>query len=150
MVFTKMEVLLVEGGFLPLGYLASGAGYRGIPDCLTVTDLENAYLYEWVDCGNSYWRLDQDTSGGNRSLTYESADLTDSFKLACWGLGDNWIYLRQKDGRICYERDSVTYTPRLWSNLDDVYVFTFQEEGTASDCPEVKFRPVTQSAKDTT
>lgn len=148
MVFTKMEVLLVEGE--SLGYLASGAGYRGIVDCLTVTDLENAYLYEWVDCDNSYWRLDQGTSGGNRSLTYMSADWPDSLMLACWGLGDNWIYLRQKDGRICYERDSVTCTLRLWSDLDYVYVFTFEDERTSSDCPEVKFRPVTESSKDTT
>lgn len=70
-----------------VGYLSNA------PDFTTqqamVTELDRAYKYKFVTFeGIPELRLDQQTDGGDRSLTYSSLGV-----YPCWGLGGNWIYI---------------------------------------------------------
>jgi hypothetical protein len=70
-----------------VGYLSCA------PDFTTqqakITDINSAYKYNFVTFeGIPERRLDQQTNGGDRSLTYSSLGV-----YPCWGLGINWIYV---------------------------------------------------------
>jgi hypothetical protein len=74
-----------------VGYLSCA------PDFTTqqakVTDINSAYKYNFVTfAGIPEKRLDQQTDGGDRSLTYGSLGV-----FPCWGLGANWIYVNYED-----------------------------------------------------
>lgn len=146
MAFTRIRVSACSDPEDDFGYLGSSGNTVMLPghiqDAALVKGYQDAYLYEWVDCGNSYWRLDQQTSGGeNRSLTYTTDDSTTM--VACWGLADNWIYLTQVDSRICYDDDSVRYTLRYGRNVDFQVFFYFEVQGEGGPWEtEVVFLPV--------
>lgn len=56
----------------------------------TVTDIASAYNYRFISYeGIPEQRLDQQTNGGDRSLTYTSLGVS-----PCWGLGVNWVYVQ--------------------------------------------------------
>jgi hypothetical protein len=61
--------------------------------------LESARNYKWQDYPDGRRRLDQETGGGDRSLTYSS-----NGGYPCWGLASNWVYLKYgEDHSISYD-----------------------------------------------
>lgn len=105
MSFRKMQVFRRLDKSL-LGYLGCVPSEE---QKAVVTDYDHAYNYEWVRYDNGLYRLDKETSGGNRSLTYDSK----LAKLACWGLGTNWLYLKLgADQSVIFAEGKLVYTLR--------------------------------------
>ncbi|UUZ53705.1 hypothetical protein LP419_34485 [Massilia sp. H-1] len=87
MSYTKIEVLTMENEHV--GYLANSSDWT--TQAAVITGVEKAYLYDWVDVDGGS-RLDQQTDGGTRSLTYSSVG-----EYPCWGLGANWVVVTHGD-----------------------------------------------------
>jgi hypothetical protein len=80
-----------------LGYLAMSQDWTNY-NAILVSDAKKAYGYKWVNVSGGL-RLDQDTSGGARSLSYASIGV-----YPCFGLGSNWVVLKHgADHSISFE-----------------------------------------------
>lgn len=111
MAFQKIQVFRAKDNKYA-GYLSCSAFLGNVADqsALVTIRADQAYLYEWVSYSGGRFRLDQETSGANRSLTYDG----DSPWKACWGLGANWIYLsRRPDDTVTYTDGGTTFILRM-------------------------------------
>jgi hypothetical protein len=96
MSYKRMKAFDKDKNFV--GYLSC------VPDFTTqqamVADADEAYKYQFVTFeGRDDLRLDQQTDGGDRSLTYSSLGV-----YPCWGLGVNWVYVNHETtGRISFK-----------------------------------------------
>ncbi|UUZ48101.1 hypothetical protein LP420_35015 [Massilia sp. B-10] len=85
-----------------LGYLANDSSW--LHDGVAIVGIETAYLYNWVPVEGGL-RLDQQTDGGDRSLTYSS-----NGDYPCWGLGANWVVVTHgEDESISFVERGVRY-----------------------------------------
>jgi hypothetical protein len=121
-----------------VGYLSCSSDWTTMS--ADITKLERAYPYKWVDVDGGL-RLDQQTDGGDRSLTYSS-----NGNYPCWGLGVNWVVVQHHEdetitttigGELRYlARPLFNQGPSWSANL----VWTSEERIAHGVCQKLKFR----------
>lgn len=126
MAFRRMQVFRTKDNMF-LGYLSCDTvnGQRA----WVTNSAVGGYDYDWVSYSDGRWRLDQETYGENRSLTYDAV-LTDDWWQAVWGLSDNWIYLTLgADDSVVYSDGEVSRNLRVDDDRMLFFLKSSDQEG---------------------
>jgi hypothetical protein len=139
MAFRRMQVFRTKDNLF-LGYLSCDT--VNSQRAWVTNSAVMAYNYDWMSYSDGRWRLDQETDGGNRSLTYDAV-LTDDWWEAVWGLADNWIYLTLgADGSVMYSDGNVSRMLRVDDHRMLFFLKSSDPEGpTARDWDGKPIRP---------